>query len=108
MQMPKYLLHGSYTAAGAAGVLKDGGMGRVAAIEELITSLGGSVESNYWAFGRNDFFVVVEMPDAEAAVAASLTMSASGAASVTMTSLISAAELDEAVSRTAEYRPPGT
>lgn len=105
--MPKYLLHGSYTAAGAAGVLRDGGMGRAAAIEELITSLGGAVESNYWAFGRDDFFVVAEMPDSEAAIVASLTISASGAAGVTTTPLISAAELDDAVSRTAEYRAPG-
>ena len=44
-EMPKYMLHGSYTAAGAAGVLKDGGSGRLNAIEALAASDGGTIES---------------------------------------------------------------
>ncbi|CAN5645624.1 hypothetical protein BH24CHL9_BH24CHL9_00710 [soil metagenome] len=105
--MPKFLFRGSYTAAGAAGVLKDGGSGRAAAVEALVKSLGGTVESNYWAFGEDDFFIVVDLPDAAAAAAASLTVGASGAVRVTTTQLMSASDLDEVTRRSVDYRPPG-
>jgi uncharacterized protein with GYD domain len=105
--MPKYLFRGSYTAAGAAGVLKEGGSARAAAAEALIKSVGGTVESNYWAFGEDDFFIVADLPDAAAAAAASLTVGASGAVRVTTTQLMAAGELDEATRRRADYRPPG-
>ncbi|CAN5739131.1 hypothetical protein BH23CHL8_BH23CHL8_12720 [soil metagenome] len=105
--MPKFLFRGSYTAAGAAGVLKDGGSGRAAAVEALVKSLGGTVESNYWAFGEDDFFIVVDLPDAAAAAAASLTVGASGAVRVTTTQLMSASDLDEVTRRSVDYRAPG-
>ena len=105
--MPKYLFRGSYTAAGAAGVLKEGGSNRAAAVETMVKGLGGTVESNYWAFGEDDFFIVADLPDAAAAAAASLTVSASGAVRVTTTQLMTAGDLDEATRRTADYRPPG-
>ncbi len=108
--MPKYLFQGSYTAAGAMGVLKEGGMGRAAALQALMTSLGGSVESEYWAFGGDDFFIVAEVPDTDVAAVGCLAFKASGAAHVTMTQLLTAAELDEAVGQVGpvvDYRPPG-
>ena len=105
--MPKYLFRGSYTPAGAAGVLKEGGTGRAAAAEALINSVGGTVESNYWAFGEDDFFIVADMPDAASVAAASLTVGASGAVRVTSTQLMTAADVDEAVKKSPQYRPPG-
>jgi len=105
--MPKYLFHGSYTAAGAAGVLKDGGSGRAAAVVALAQSVGGSIESMYWAFGKDDFFVVADMPDAESAAALSLTVGASGSVSIATTELLTAAQVDAAAKRRVDYRPPG-
>lgn len=108
--MPKFMFHGSYTAHGSVGVLKEGGMGRAAALDELMRSLGGSVLSHYWSFGGDDFFIVAELPDPSAAVVANLAFNASGAVHVTMTQLMSASELDEAVGRAGpvvDYRPPG-
>ena len=43
--MPKYLFTGSYTAEGSRGVLSEGGSGRRAATEQLVASLGGTVEA---------------------------------------------------------------
>ena len=106
--MPKYLFTASYTAAGAAGVLKDGGSGRAASVEALVASVGGTVESMYWALGSDDFLMVADVPDAAAAAAASLTVGASGAARVETTQLLSAADVDEAVKRRVSYRAPGS
>jgi len=105
--MPKYMLHGSYTAAGAAGVLKDGGSGRLNAIEALAASVGGSIESAYWATGTDDFFITGDLPDSKAAAALSLAVAASGAASFSTAELFTAADVDEIVSRRAAYRAPG-
>ena len=49
--MPKYLFEVSYTPAGIAGVLKDGGTRRRAAAQSLIEGLGGRLEAMYFAFG---------------------------------------------------------
>lgn len=105
--MPKYLFRASYTAAGAAGVLKEGGTKRQEAVTALVESVGGSVESLYWAFGPDDFFMVAELPDSAAAAAASLTVGASGSVSVTTAELMDAAQLDDVVKRRPTYRPPG-
>ena len=80
--MPKYLLQASYTAAGAAGLLKEGGTGRLKAITTLVEGAGGKVESAYWVMGDDDFIMIADLPDVTAAAAASLTVGASGAAEV--------------------------
>ncbi len=105
--MIKVLFRGSYTAAGAAGVLKEGGTARAAAAAKLIASVGGTVESNYWSFGEDDFFIIADLPDAAAVAAASLTVGASGALRVTTTQLMTAQDLDEATRKAPDYRPPG-
>lgn len=105
--MSKYLFRGSYTAAGADGLLKEGGSARAAVVEGLVKSLGGTLESYYWAFGEDDFFIIADMPDAASVAAASLTVAASGSVQVTSTPLMSAAEVDEAVAKSPQFRPPG-
>lgn len=105
--MPKYMFRASYTASGAAGLLKEGGTKRVEAIRKLTSGVGGKVESIYWAFGADDAFIIAELPDAGAAAAVSLNVGASGAATVTTSELLSAEQVDQIVSRKVEYRPPG-
>ena len=61
--MPKYLISGSYVGEGIKGLLKDGGTKRKEAVEQLIGSLGGTVESVHFAFGDDDFFIIVDAPD---------------------------------------------
>jgi uncharacterized protein with GYD domain len=105
--MAKYLFSGSYTEAGLQGLLKEGGSGRREATERLIKSLGGSLEAYYFAFGGQDFYLIADLPDNRAAAAGSLVAAASGAVRPVTTVLLTPEEIDEAVSRTVDYRPPG-
>ena len=105
--MAKYLFHGAYTQAGIKGVLKDGGTGRRKAVDALAKSLGGSVDSMYWAFGNDDFYVIAELPSAAAAAALAATTGASGAVSISTVVLLTAKDIDAAVKLHPDYRAPG-
>ena len=48
--MPKLLVNASYTAEGAKGLLAQGGTARVEASRAAIESVGGTMESFYFAF----------------------------------------------------------
>jgi uncharacterized protein with GYD domain len=103
----KYLLTATYTAAGAKGLLAEGGTAREKVVERLVKSVGGKVECMYWAFGKTDFYCIVEVPDAAAIAAASLIVSASGSVSVTTLPLLTAKDIDAASKLSPEYRAPG-
>ena len=60
--MPKYLVHSSYTAEGARGLLKSGGTARRRAVEELLASLGGKLEAFYFTFGDEDAILIMIFP----------------------------------------------
>jgi uncharacterized protein with GYD domain len=104
--MPKYLFIGSYTADGARGLLKEGGTGRRGAVLELMGSLGGKVEGYYFAFGSDDVYIIVDLPDPTAAAAAALAVVGSGAASLRTVVLLTPEELDAATKLSPTYRPP--
>jgi len=106
--MAKYLIKASYNADGIKCVLKEGGSGRVAAVEQLVQSVGGSVEAFYFAFGSSDAYVIADLPDNASAAAIAAAVGASGALSNYETVvLLTPAEIDEAVKKAASYRPPG-
>ncbi len=105
--MPKFLFTGSYTPEGAQGVLAEGGTKRREATERLVASLGGTVESYYFAFGSDDFYLIADLPDHAAAVAGALTASASGAIRTRTTVLITPEEVDAASKLSPAYRRPG-
>jgi uncharacterized protein with GYD domain len=105
--MPKYLLQVSYTAEGSKGLLKDGGTKRVAAAKALVESLGGKLETLYFAFGKTDVVAIADMPDNAAAAAASMTLASTGAITSNVTVLLTPAEVDQAVKKTGSYTPPG-
>ena len=105
--MPKYLLQVSYTVDGIKGVRKEGGTARRAAAEQLVKSLGGTVESFYFAFGDADVYTVVDMPDQASMSAAALAIGASGAVTGKTVVLISPEEVDAATKKTLNYRAPG-
>jgi len=105
--MPKYLIRGSYTQAGIQGVLRDGGTGRVKAVGALSASVGGTLESFYFAFGEDDFYVTVDLPGNAEAAAVAATVGAAGSVSISTVVLLTPDEMDTAVKLHPDYRPPG-
>lgn len=105
--MAKYLVKGNYVGKGVAGLLKEGGSSRRDAARKAIESVGGSLDSMYYAFGDVDVFAIVDMPDTASAVASSLLINASGAVTVTLTPLMTPEDIDEASKKNPAYRPPG-
>lgn len=105
--MAKYLLLASYSAEGSKGLLKDGGTKRVNAARTLVESLGGKLETLYFAFGDTDVVAIVDLPDNAAAAAASLTIAGSGALTGKMTVLLTPEDIDQASRKSATYTPPG-
>ena len=105
--MTRYLFRTSYTRAGIAGLIREGGTGRHEALRQTVTGLGGTLEGFYYAFGDDDLLLIAELPDEEAATALSLFVSAAGALTVTCTVLLTPETVDAAVNRTVRYRKPG-
>ena len=105
--MPKYLLKVNYTLDGVRGVLSKGGSARKAAASAVSESVGGSLESMYFAFGSTDVFAIADLPDNTAAAALALTVSGSGGAKVTTTVLLTPEEIDAATKSSVSYTAPG-
>lgn len=107
--MPKYLIEANYIGEGVGGLLKEGGTVRRYAVDELFASLGGTVESFYYAFGDTDLFIIGELPDHAAATALALKVNASGLARCRTTVLMAPSEVDDAARKviSVNYRPPG-
>jgi uncharacterized protein with GYD domain len=105
--MAKYLIKASYTSDGVKGLLKEGGTGRRAAVDQLVGGLGGKVEAFYYALGDDDALVIVDLPDNTAAAAISLAVNAIGAVQIKTVPLLTAEDVDEAAKQSVDYRPPG-
>lgn len=105
--MAKYLFEVRYTVDGAKGLAREGGTGRRAAIEKMVASLGGKLESFYYAFGDVDLYAVVDTPDNVTAATAVLAVNQGGGATVRTVVLISPEEMDKAAKKAVAYRPPG-
>ena len=105
--MGRYLFQGTYSREGAAGLLREGGTKRRAAVEALVKTLGGRLEAFYYGFGETDLYMIVDLPGTVAAASASLTVAASGAGHWRTTPLFSAEEMDQAAKSAGSYRAPG-
>ena len=92
--MPKYLFQASYTQEGLKGLLNEGGSRRRDALRGVIEAMGGHMESFHYAFGGDDIYAVVEMPDDATAAALSLNISAAGAVGVQTTVLLDPETID--------------
>lgn len=105
--MPRYLIHASYTAEGAKGIISEGGSSRRDTVAKLAESLGGRLECFYFAFGDDDVVTIIEFPDHVSAAAVSMTVGASGTVRTAITVLLTPEEIDQAAQKSVSYRPPG-
>lgn len=105
--MSKYLFQVSYTAQGAKSLLEGGGVKRRAAAEQAARSIGGTIESFYFAFGDADAFVIADVPDHASASALSLAVAASGGAHCKTIVLMTPEEVDQAAKKPLAYTGPG-
>ena len=110
--MAKFAVFFSYKAETWDKMLKKPG-DRAAAVRDLASSVGGSVEALYFMFGDRDGFVILDAPDAVAAAAVSVAVSSTGAFSHFETRQLIAPEdllsvLEKAARAKEAYRPPGT
>ena len=105
--MAKFLLKGSYTKDGIKGLMKDGGTGRRAAVGKSVEGLGGKIEAFYYALGRSDVYVIVDLPDNASAAGLSAAVNASGAVELGTVALLTIEEMDAAVKKAVDYQPPG-
>jgi uncharacterized protein with GYD domain len=107
--MPKYLYHGSYSVEGLRGLLREGGSARREHFTSNVENVGGKVEAYYYAFGGDDVFAIVDLPDSANAAALSLAISAGGGFRGNMIVLVTPEEFDQAVRRaeSVQHRPAG-
>jgi len=105
------MLADQFTAAatpeGAKGVAKEGGSGRRDAVAKAAESVGGKLESIFFAFGGVDGYVTVDLPDNVAAAAMALAVNQGNTATVKTVVLMTPEEMDKAAKKTVKYRPPG-
>src|SRR5215472_15551625 len=105
--MPKFMVIGSYKHEGAKGLAKEGGTARRASIAEAVESVGGKVEAVYFAFGADDFFIVLDLPDSAAMAAIALAAHQTGTVTSRAILLMTPEEMDAALKKNVRFRPPG-
>ena len=77
--METYVILGSWTAQGIAKVKKS--PARIEAVRKATAAVGGKMTAWYLTFGRYDFVVIAEFPDAKAAARLLLANGSQGNAS---------------------------
>ena len=104
--MPKYLVQGSYTDHGLTGLLKEGGSKRRAMVEQLAEEMGGKLEVFYFAFGGDDFVIILDLPSNIDMAATAIVAQASGMVKSRVTVLMAPEDVDQAVQRKVDFCPP--
>jgi uncharacterized protein with GYD domain len=106
--MAKYMVKARYSQEGLKGVLKGGGSARRAALSQSMQSVGGKLDAFYFAFGKDDVYLIVDAPDNVSVAALALAAGASGSVSrVETVVLLTPEEVDQAAKKAVTYRAPG-
>jgi len=104
--MQKYLFHGSYTPEGFKGLMAEGGAKRIEAAKQALGSAGGSLEAFYFSFSGEDFYIIVNLPDNVTATAVMMAGNVSGTFRIQGVPLLTPEEMDAAVKKGVDFRPP--
>lgn len=107
LNMPKYLFYGSYTEEGYRGLVEEGGSKRIEAARKALESVKGSLDAFYFSFGEEDFYILVDLPNNVTTTAVTLAGNTSGTFRIKGVPLLSPEELDEAIGKRVDFRPPG-
>ena len=105
--MAKYLIEAAYSPEGLQGLIKDKASARREAVARSLEAVGGRIEALYYSFGEYDVVLIAEVPDNITAAAVSVRVSASGLVRTKTTPLLTVEDMDQAVEKMIEYRPPG-
>jgi uncharacterized protein with GYD domain len=105
--MPRFLIIASYAPEGARGLMSAGGSARKSAVQKAVSGLGGRLETFDFAFGSDDVYTIIDMPDSESAAALALTVSGTGAVRTRTVVLLTPEQLDRAAQLHPDYAPPG-
>jgi uncharacterized protein with GYD domain len=105
--MPKYLVQASYTSEGAKSLVREGGSGRRAAIAKMVESVGGKLETVYFAFGDVDVYIIIDLPDNISAAAVWHAVNRSDTITSKTVVLLTPEEMDQALKKEIEFRMPG-
>jgi uncharacterized protein with GYD domain len=105
--MTKYLFEANYVGEGIKGLMREGGSKRRDALVDALNSVGGTLESFYYAFGDTDVLGVFDIPSNANAAALSLMVNSTGSVKVRLKPLMTPEDLDEAAKKTPSYRAPG-
>jgi uncharacterized protein with GYD domain len=105
--MPRFMIIASYAPEGARGLMAAGGSARKTAVEKAVSGLGGRVETFDFAFGSDDVYTIVDMPDQESVAALALSVGGTGAVNLRTVVLMTPAQLDRAAHLHPDYTPPG-
>jgi len=104
--MPKYLVQGSYTDQGLTGLLQEGGSKRREMVQHLAEEMGGRLEVFYFAFGSDDFVIILDLPSNIDMAATAIVAQASGMVKSRVTVLMAPEDVDKAVHRKVDFHPP--
>ena len=105
--MTRYFVQGTYTAEGVKKLIKEGGTGRYESARQIFASAGGSLECLYFSSVGPSYYIIVDMPDKESAMAIAATGIVNGTITVDqVVELLTPAEMDGAVKKTPLYHAP--
>jgi uncharacterized protein with GYD domain len=104
--MPKFLMQASLTLDGVRAITQQGATKRAATIGEVARAAGGRVEAVYFTPGRNEIFVIAELPQ-ESIPALVWAVNGTGQVTVTPRRLLSPQEMDETIEKSKNLPVPG-
>jgi uncharacterized protein with GYD domain len=102
----RYLVRAALTTEGLKNLQKQPPTALKAAVAKFNESVGGKLEFWYFDYGENTAYSVVTFPDEVAAATVQATSNAAGFARVTFRPLLSAEEMDRALSKVSGVRAP--
>jgi uncharacterized protein with GYD domain len=109
--MAKYAFFFTYTSDSWARMISTPG-DRSAVVRQVLGSVGGSLESIYWALGTHGGIGIADVPDAVSAAAVNIAVTSSGAFTENeMQMLLTQDQLEEALQKAATvahaFQAPG-